>query len=71
MKEINLRPRKYFGWKTPYEVYHFVKLYLTWQFKLLKNRGNEKMGNIKRLNQVKDEIENLLEEKGKCELELE
>lgn len=29
------------------------------------------MGNIKRLNQVKDEIENLLEEKGKCELELE
>ncbi|MGF3112973.1 DUF3847 domain-containing protein [Facklamia sp. P9177] len=29
------------------------------------------MLNTKRLNQVKDEIENLLEEKGKCELELE
>ncbi|MGF3076192.1 DUF3847 domain-containing protein [Facklamia sp. P12955] len=29
------------------------------------------MGITNRLNEVKDEIENLLEEKGKCELELE
>lgn len=29
MRELNLRPRKCLGWKTPYEIYHSTELHLT------------------------------------------
>ena len=36
--KINRRPRKYLGWKSPFEVFFNTLLHLIWQFKVMKER---------------------------------